>query len=71
VTQRYILNKSLIGAFKGVGKVTTLPPGSIVEIPVMPVSAGMVDVLWRGQWLTVFSQDIESGSKLEQKGHTG
>jgi hypothetical protein len=71
VTRQYILNKSLIGAFKGVGKVTTLPPGSIVEIPVMPLSAGMVDVLWKGQWVTVFSQDIQTGSKLEQNGHAG
>jgi hypothetical protein len=61
----------LIGAFKGAGKVTTLPPGSIVEIPAMPLSAGMVDVLWKGQWMTVFSQDIETGSKLEHDGHTG
>jgi hypothetical protein len=71
VTRRYILSKSLIGAFKGVGKVTTLPPGSIVEITAMPLSAGMVDVLWKGQWMTLFSQDIETGSKLEQNGHTG
>ena len=71
MTRRYILSKSLIGAFKGAGKVATLPPGSIVEIPAMPLSAGMVDVLWKGQWLTVFSQDLQSGSKLEQNSHTG
>jgi hypothetical protein len=71
VTRRYILSKSLIGAFKGVGKVTTLPPGSIVEIPAMPLSADMVDVLWKGQWMTLFSQDIETCGELEQIGNTG
>ena len=71
VTRRFIVSKSVIGAYKGAGRVTTLPAGSIVEIPRMPLSAGMVDVLWRGERLTVFSQDIESRCKLVQGESSG
>ena len=57
------LTKPTLGVYLATSDATSIPAGTIIEIPIAPVEGvRTVDVIWNGEKLMMFVNDLESHS---------